>query len=181
MNVRPTMGYLVEFSRSLAEAVPGVDMDKVTDSSIEFALDNSRIELRYEPLQPLPTAQGRVLRNLTWEASKPCRWLEEGAVVCDTWYQALSPSSISHREGRFIFDAEPAGGRVLLTGYSYDPYGAIYELLYPEAAKADSKEVQSFTARNGSFSFIRPPHSAAYRVLRKYLSKSRRGMFMSVF
>lgn len=175
---RDTMEEIIAFTQTLIDDAPGAAPR--SDDEVEAALDNNRINLGFQAMMPVPTFSGGRLVPLTWETPLHLRWVEEGALLYDASNRPLTPTSSVCRHGRFVFASEPVGP-VYVAGYSYDPYGAAYDLLRVEALNADSRELAAFTARNGSFTFNRQLHSPLYRLTREYLSRSRRATFMSVF
>lgn len=113
-----------------------------TDDQIQDALDDRRDEARYYALTEHETISqgGGTTTYLTFTA--PVGAWESPALV-DSTYTTLTPATSDLWTGRWTFSTEPKMP-VMLTGFTYDVYGAAGDLLLNRATNAaDSFDVSA--------------------------------------
>lgn len=130
MAVRSSMLDLIERVRGM---INDSSATVFTDAEIEGVLDQHRKEWRYLGLQAEQTiAPGGTASYLSYHAAvKP--W-EADAELVDAGYNVLTPATAAPMTGDWSFDTEPSYP-VLISGSTYDLYGAAAELLEMWAAK----------------------------------------------
>lgn len=122
---------LVARIRKMIADPAGADQ-QFTDADIIIALDERSDEARYYPLDEKPTidSDGNVT-YLTFDA--PVGNWDTAVILTDGDYDVLTPATSDYVLGRWTFAAEP-DLPVLITGTTYDLYGAAGDLLLQWAA-----------------------------------------------
>lgn len=131
MSVRTSMADLISQVRTLIGDFAGTDQ-VLSDQEIQDAMDVHRCEARYMPLKPLVSYVNGVTQYLIW-VSHLTHW-ESNAVLVDDRYRSLIPGEADCINGRWAFSSSQTA--VLITGFSYDLYGAAADLLETWAAKS---------------------------------------------
>lgn len=127
---RTTMADLISLMRDLVGDPAGSEQ-LLSDNQVERALDAHRWDRRYEPLNPLTTVSGSTSTYLDWYSDE--QYWESDEALYDISYGALTPSSSEPMLGKWSFLTTQA--TVLISGKTYDPYGAAADLLEMLAAK----------------------------------------------
>lgn len=137
---RATLAALIAKTRQLID-----DTDPAcyafTDDQVQDALDARRDEARYYPLTEHETiAPGGSTTYLTFTAPLGA-W--ESPQLVNSSYAVLTPATSDLWAARWTFSTEPKMP-VMLTGFTYDVYGAAGDLLLQRAAQAsDSFDVSA--------------------------------------
>jgi hypothetical protein len=127
---RSSMGLLIGLVRDLIGDAAGAEQ-VFTDNQVERALDVHRWDHRGQMLLPQVTLTRGSTEYLDWYSDDP--YWENAAILMDVAYASLTPSVSDPINGRWSFTSHQAA--VLISGNSYDPYGAAADLLEMWAAK----------------------------------------------
>lgn len=127
---RSAMAELISLVRDLVGDAAGTTQ-LLTDDQVERGLDVHRWEHRYEALNALTTVTAGVTEYLDW-VSETAYW-ESDAVLVDANYATLTPAASFPLQGRWTFTVSQT--TVLISGQTYDPYGAAADLLEMLAAR----------------------------------------------
>lgn len=120
-----------------------------SEDQIQAACDRHRVELRYMPMEPIPTRSGTTTTYVTFQVDGPPPYLETDATTVSGAYASLTPATSDYTGGRFTYSSEPARP-VYVTGWSHDPYAAAADLL--EARAAAMAGAYDFTSGPDSYS-----------------------------
>jgi hypothetical protein len=140
-----------------------------TDDQIQDALDARRDEARYYPLTERETiAPGGGSTTYLTFTSPVGAWDTDTALV-DSSYNPLTPATTDLINGRWTFNAEP-DTPVMVTGFTYDLYGAAGDLLLQRA----TVESDSFDVGADGLSLSRNQKQQNYRDrANEYFAKAR--------
>jgi hypothetical protein len=130
MAVRTTLAELITQVRTMVGDPAGTDQ-VLTDQEIQNGLDTHRWEARYMPLIGLISYESGSAVYKVWRA--PFGQWESDVALVDAQYSALTPSVSDNLSGRWTFATTQTA--VMVTGWSYDLYGASADLLEAMAAK----------------------------------------------
>jgi hypothetical protein len=145
-----------------------------TPGEIEDALNDNRVELRYEKLDTVKSiASGGVVTYVTFDAPGDYSHFDTAAAVYDSNYDALTPVTKDLINGRWTFSTEPTRP-VYVVGYSYDIYGAAADLLEERGAML-AEDISSFSSVNGSFSYANK-RGGPLELAAQYRKRSRQAM-----
>ncbi len=145
------MAALIDRVRLLVNDVSGKpdpgDGQRFTDREIQDLLDRNRLHIRYLELDPVPTYGPGTVDYVDYLSSVG-DW-EADAILQDGKYQTVTPASIDYQTGhvRFTTTQNPP---VMITGKTYDVYGAAVDVL--EAWQAKVALEFNFSADGQSFS-----------------------------
>ena len=154
---RNNITYLRANLRSLIDD-PSDGNTVFSEDDLDDALWKRKDEARYYHLDSVSTisAGGTTTTYLTFDAPVG-NWATDVALV-DSSYNALSPVTSDYVQGRWTFSTEPKLP-VMITGYTFDLYGAAGDLLIIRAAK----ESDSFDVSADGMSMNRNQKQANYR------------------
>ena len=130
--VRAGMVYLVDIVRRMVNDLRGVSM-QFDDLAIQESLDQNRRYSDYFPLNPVRTIfQGGSVDYFTFEAPRGYWEGTVGLTLVDGGYGTLTPGTADNKTdlltGRWTFGTAPTRP-VMVTGWTYDVYGASADLL----------------------------------------------------
>lgn len=132
MPVRSTMAALIARERILLNDPAGASQT-FTDQTIQDVLDESRLKLRYLPLQASPTYSGATVQYLDYYTPKGSGNLEDDYTLWQYLTVAVTAVAVEPIVGHFVFAATTLPP-VYLLGKSYDIYRAAADLLERQAA-----------------------------------------------
>lgn len=127
------MAALIAMVRRLIADPPG-EGQAFSDEEIQAELDDRRVQVRYERLEPVEEfSSSGVSRR---EFRSRYRYWEDGAALCNGSWQPLAYDAETSEPlaGRWRF-AESQASVVLASGFVYEPYGAAAALCDRWAAK----------------------------------------------
>ena len=144
---RATMAPLINRVRGLIGDPAGPEQ-AFTDDEVQAALDRTQLLVRYAPLRPLPSLLPGGIVEYRDHVADLTDW-EDGELLTDAAYQPVTPVMADRLAGRWSFASPGVNPPVLLTGATYDVFGAAADLLEAWAAKV--KLDFDFTADGQSF------------------------------
>ena len=131
---QPELSTLISRVRSLLGDTTGTAW---TDEQIIEALNDRREEARYMELDALESvAPGGAVEYKDFVAHLG-QW-DDAVELTDGTYTVLTPTLSDNMGGRWSFDSEPDALPVMLTGFTYDIYGACGDLVSSGAGGAAS-------------------------------------------
>ncbi len=131
---QPELSTLISRVRSLLGDTTGTAW---TDEQIIEALNDRREEARYMELDALESvAPGGAVEYKDFVAHLG-QW-DDAVELTDGTYTVLTPALSDNMGGRWSFDDEPDALPVMLTGFTYDIYGACGDLVSSGAGGAAS-------------------------------------------
>lgn len=160
--------HVVEY---VARLVGDSEYGKFEYPDIETALQQRRVEMRYERLTPLPSrASGGTVTYVTYTAPNGWGWWDDDAVIVNYNYDALTPATADWSVGRWTFASEPTRP-VMITGYTYDVYAAAADLLEARASEV-AEDMSAFSVAHGSFTYANK-RTGPMQMAQRYRAKQR--------
>lgn len=145
MAVRGSMADLIARVRFLINDPAGAS-PTISDQQIQDTLDERRVDVRFEELQPAETPVAGRLVTLDHYSHRG-NW-EADEALFDGAYNELTPTDANRLVGHWTFGADTSSP-VYLVGKTYDVYAAAADLL--EAWAAREKASFDFTADGASY------------------------------
>lgn len=136
MPVRSSMANLIARVRILINDQLPLNQGQVfTDQQIQDAMDETREDVRYEPLNPAPTYSGTTIQYLDYYVNPGNGNLEDDVTLWQYRIVSVTPSTSENIVGHWQF-AETTLPPVFALGKRYDIYRCAADLLERRAAIA---------------------------------------------
>jgi len=145
MAARASLASLITRVRTLID--DNATTKTFTDDEVQAALDNWRTDVRYLELRPAETRTSSGVEYRDYYA--PCGDWEADAVLYDSGYATLTPTTSEYQAGHWAFTTGVTPP-VYIVGKTFDVYAAAADLL--EAWVARLKAAYDFSADGASYS-----------------------------
>ena len=170
-SVRTGMADLINY---VARLIDDESFEHHSEQDIQDALDQNRAEARYVDVTPVKSiAEGGAVTYLTFTAPNGLTHWESTGTLLDYNYATLTPATSDWMAGRWTFSSAPTRP-VRILGYTFDVYGAAYDLLTVRSSML-SEDIQSFSAAQGSYSYAEK-RKGPLELADKYLALSRKAI-----
>ena len=165
MAARASLASLITRVRTLID--DNATTKTFTDDEVQAALDNWRTDVRYLELRPAETRTSSGVEYRDYYA--PCGDWEADAVLYDSGYATLTPTTSEYQAGHWAFTTGVTPP-VYIVGKTFDVYAAAADLLEMWAAR----EKLSFDFDTDGQSFKRSQKAAALLALAREYRRQQR-------
>ena len=141
--------YIIQF---VAELINDPDYAIFSQDDILASLDTWRVEATQGNLRGIPRRTSSGIQYAAYASPPRWEYWETDVLIEDVAYTPVAPDVNDYRNGRFEFTLPRSTPRLLISGFSHDPYAAAFSLMTSRAGQL-AEDLQSFSTQNGSFTY----------------------------